>query len=817
MKKIIEMIVLAASVMAGVYLTRFLGNPINYSDCIISESSAEELVINREETDSLLDSLIFNEETLFFDASDRTFYYSLIEEDAGAFSPDIKIKSENKDVSIAFLEKEITEDGIRNNQTISFLVYTNELYCKYSLKCTTLPLMNIECPEEISGEDVYMKVTLFDNSKVTAARVLSSDGNIHMRGGVSINYPKKGYRFSLRQESIGGNIRPNHVSLLGMRQDDDWLLYSAYNDQEKIRNVFSSNLWKYTCGADNSLGTDLGMEYRYLELFINGEYHGLYALGYPIDEKQAGTEAENDRVSVYKHGLGKGMGEKLQFTKSGDIICFESTDAGDNNYGDSRLLNYYYDLYLNADNNEKLHSGIDINNAVSFYLFINLTQGVDNVAMLKNYYIILQDTPECQKAFYAPWDLDLCWGNIYSFDRSVNNTVTYAIPEDYNCIIESGYISQLLSNGDDYLWEKIFEKYKQLRKTGWSEENINSLLDKYESDIYGSGAFIRDMERWPDGTYADPAEGLNHFREYAMGRLQESDLYYERLETLYHQTENIFIRRSAGYKNFLEYSFIIEINNRELLEDSEYTDFLEYIGIDVSLITEDIRFILANPSKGSYEYLSSLNEEDGSERKTCIGDISLNMNDGYYKIKLNGIYHYEISWPFHPEIKMVIINNETPASYPFNLTKGYDIRQAQINVSPAHLFDFLDALSVTNYRAVIEINNPDILKDSAYKELFEVLGIAKEDIHDTTDFIVWNGLNKTALVLDNFHVSGSIYEDGLCSFCVFWNEEGAYGAYLDTHECFVSSPENNKYIDIRIVLLEPKTYDVVNTMSYNCE
>ena len=110
------------------------------------------------------------------------------------------------------------------------------------------------------------------------AMFIFSDGNIHVRGRTAQTYPKKGYRISLIQESLGGNTRPNHVSLLGMRQDDDWLLYAAYNDQEKIRNVFSSNLWKYTCATDNAQGMDIGMEYRYLELFVNGEYWGLYAL-----------------------------------------------------------------------------------------------------------------------------------------------------------------------------------------------------------------------------------------------------------------------------------------------------------------------------------------------------------------------------------------------------------------------------------------------------------------------------------------------------------------------------------------------------------
>ena len=180
------------------------------------------------------------------------------------------------------------------------VAYTKDAYCKFSLKCTTLPLMNIECDTAISDESIPMNITVYDNRQEAVQRVILSDGWIHVRGASTRIYPKKGYRFSLVQESVGRNIRSNQISLLGMRQDDDWILYAAYNDPEKIRNVFSSNLWEYTCALDNSEQANTGMEYKYLELFINGEYWGLYALGFPIDKKQMGFNNKSVEENMYK-------------------------------------------------------------------------------------------------------------------------------------------------------------------------------------------------------------------------------------------------------------------------------------------------------------------------------------------------------------------------------------------------------------------------------------------------------------------------------------------------------------------------------------
>ncbi|MCM1175605.1 MAG: CotH kinase family protein [Blautia sp.] len=807
MKKITGIAVLTVSIIIGSFLACGPGRTVKYSECIVSREQSEDIASEREETPHLIGELVFGEETLFYDDSDGTFYYSLIEGNADACDPRIRIKSEEKDVKLAFTEKGITEDGMKKNETISFLAYTDEACCRYYLKCTTLPLMDIECPVEIPDDAVPMNITLFDNGIGAAERVVRSEGEIHLRGATARAYPKKGFRFSLRTESVGGNVRPNHISLLNMRQDDDWLLYAGYNDQEKIRNVFSSNLWKNTCAADNAQGIDFGMEYRYLELFINGKYWGLYALGYPIDEKQVFIGGDDGSI-LYKHGLGS---ERLQFTKDGGIFGDRKESPDEAMRSQSFLQRYYYDLYVNADNNERLYAGIDIDNAIDFYLFINLVQGTDNVDLIKNYYILLRQEKEGTKAFYAPWDLDLTWGNHYIGVAEENFTYPYAHSADYNCIIESGYMNQLMINGDRAVWERIFEKYRIFRENGWSEEAVNAMLDEYEADIFGSGAYLRDMERWPGGTYGNTADELRVFRTYVMDRLREADLYYERLKIAYEGNANVFIRRSMQYKDLLERRFLIEINDHDLLRNPDYADFLKYVGADVSAITEEVRFILADPAGGKAEYLPSLceGEEPG---ETCIGRLSFTrLREGVYDVKVDGAECYRTTIFEKPGIKMAIINDTERCE--FNFTDGYDMQEQ--SGSFEELAFYIEALAGTGYRAVMEINDPAIWQNRGYAALFGKLGVAEEELCADTDFIVWNGLEKAAFALDDIHASGGSFDTPLGSLGLFWNEWGEYGVYLDGFECFVSSQEKNRDVDIRIVLLDPESYDRADMITYS--
>ena len=46
------------------------------------------------------------------------------------------------------------------------------------------------------------------------------------------------------------------------------------------------------------------MEYRFLELFINGEYNGLYALGYTPDEKMGDISKNDEGTGFYKRVVG---------------------------------------------------------------------------------------------------------------------------------------------------------------------------------------------------------------------------------------------------------------------------------------------------------------------------------------------------------------------------------------------------------------------------------------------------------------------------------------------------------------------------------
>lgn len=662
----------AFSMLLLLYMIFFAGRAERLYDISVSEEEFERIKAERSESeDGLIDGLFFDDEKLFFDKAGNTFYYSIINYGQNEINPHINRQSANVPAALAFLDEKITAENIRENHAFRLIAYNEDFYSEYQLKCTLVPIMNINCDSEIDRNNAPMDMLLFDNGKNAAQRLTVSEGNIHLRGATTSVYPKKSFRISLTQKSLGDNQRKNKVSLLGMRQDDDWILYPAYNDQEKIRNVFSSNLWKYACAGDNSFGIDNGMEYKYIELFMNGEYWGLYALGYPIDERQLEIDYEKDE-HLYKK-ITWDLEEVYYSVQEGVMTGYRTTETGGDDW--SALKQYYADLYSNRQYSKEMYKGIDIDNAIDMLLFVNLIQGVDHVggmgsgSSIKNMYLSIKSRHKDSIMLYTPWDMDMTWGN--------SGEGAYDVSAEHNLIMRHGNLQALIENGDKKIWKSIFAKYKELRQGGWSEENINSMLDEYEEDIYGSGAYLRDMERWPDGIYAQADKGLETFRDYVFRRLEATDKYYEGLENDIDNTVEINTRKNisclngyaakktrealygfmleyapSGYGNLIEADecgLVIEILDKNVIYKEKFAELVEGLGIDRNLITADTDFIIVRDIGQECNILDNSHISD-TRSDTVLGAFGIFYSgENTYGVYLDGNECFVVSDPAENE------------------------------------------------------------------------------------------------------------------------------------------------------------------------
>ncbi|MBR6918687.1 MAG: CotH kinase family protein [Clostridia bacterium] len=497
-----------------------------------SDGDIESIKSTRNEAGDRIESGIsFNGFELFYDRYDDAYYYSLVEGTNESYRPAVSVTgAPGRKLDIAFAGEAITDELISGARPLKALVYNDSEYREVKIYCTTLPIVEIECADEVDDEESPMRIKVFDNRAGAANRVVISDGSIHVRGNTSALYDKKGYKIKLTEKSPGRSNRERDAGLLGMRKDGDWLLYAAYNDEERIRNVFSANLWYDTCAADSRFGIMNGYEYRYTELIINGEYRGLYALGYPPDKKQMALGP--GETTFQKTSADSEL--NIDFD---DLVSVES--AFEVRYGDfdeedegvwSPLANYYKYLQGLRGAEDGLYTVCDPDNAEDIFLFVNLIQAHDCASEFSTLNInqTFKSARGGNVCLYTPWDLDRTWGNVW--DSAKKNFTCHEGDASVNCLMKLNPVYFLIMYGDDEALSSLKDKYAALRAGGWSDDALSEMIDLYEKQIFSSGAYLRDVERWPASSRLDdPSTGLARFKEYVMERLGYMDSYIDAL------------------------------------------------------------------------------------------------------------------------------------------------------------------------------------------------------------------------------------------------------------------------------------------------
>lgn len=497
--------------------TSFISGRI--SEFTLPESEYEQLRrgMTRASDSLALDFCINGSEPLDF--GDGNWYYVLHEGDPLAADPVFSLSSSAEDARL-YVCGGIDDTMLSGKGELRFMVCSGQKCSSYVLRCRSLPQMFLYTESSIEREYVPGHMRFYDNRAELTEHWIDSDMKIHVRGASSWHFDKRSYKLALTMEE-GGRTVPRHESLLGLRKDDDWLLYAGYNDPDRVRNVFCAKLWKECSSGGN------GMEYKYIELYLNDNYCGLYALGYPLDAKQlriGKSEFGQTGEYLYKSRIAPQSSEtpmlKEGFSIEGGAIRGDGSEW-------EPLLDYLdWMEKLRAGDIGGIYERVDVESAIDMYLFVNLIQGLDNID--KNYYLSYKKIDGEYKMRFTPWDFDLCWGSRWDA-RYRNCTWAYAFEPDKHILSGSNPVHYYLESGDQHMLCLVCRRYDELRGGAWSDENINALLDGYERDIFTSGAYRRDLRAWPKSSVKYGTEDLSRFREYVMQRLEYMDEYIRTL------------------------------------------------------------------------------------------------------------------------------------------------------------------------------------------------------------------------------------------------------------------------------------------------
>ena len=388
----------------------------------------------------------------------------------------------------------------------------------YDLYITKLPIVHIDIAKTIKDEIKNPgRFTYFFGNTLTTNTV-----GIEHRGNLSLTFPKKSYDLEFWKDSV--QKISTDVKFQGLKKDDDFILDGLYNEPLRLRSTLSLKLWKslhrpyYHDSAPHARSV---VDARYVELFKNGGYQGIYALTGSVDQsllELKRNEGKTIHGELFKASSYEGGPSFLKAPPYNDLFPhwagFEMEYPILDYRSHWKNLSAFVNLVVKADDEQfvgEIGKSVQIDNAIDYYLFVNLLRATDNLG--KNYYLGRYD--ENAPYFFVPWDLDGVMGIIQDGKR---------IPTT-NDLLSNGLFDRLLKTNPDNFREKLKTRWAALRKTKYSDASLFGHLERMYTDMGNDRVYERERKIWPGEKTEE--EQYEYLKDWLTDRLTYLDKHFK--------------------------------------------------------------------------------------------------------------------------------------------------------------------------------------------------------------------------------------------------------------------------------------------------
>jgi hypothetical protein len=365
-----------------------------------------------------------------------------------------------------------------------------------------LPVLMIETEgtiqqeDKVAGEMVVITRHNGDHSDLQVARPeWTGNIGIEIRGKSSTGFPKTNFGLETRDE----NGLDDNVSLLDMPPESDWVLHGPYSDKSLMRNALAYEL-----------GRQLGRyqpRTRFVELYLNGEYWGVYLLAEKIkrDEDRVDMPAVADSPDqgeitggyIFKReSSGEGTGWVSDY---GTIYDYHEPRAEEITQAQSRyldqLLNDFETMMQSSsfeDQDVGYPSFLDVDSFIDYAIITEISRNIDGYR--KSAYT--QKLPESMGGLMVMgplWDFNLAFGNANYCNSELTDGWLYN--GQHLCIdltqIPFWWITLIDSES---FQERMRCRWEEHREGPLSDSNIRHVIGSWRAQLVE--AQRRDQQRW---------------------------------------------------------------------------------------------------------------------------------------------------------------------------------------------------------------------------------------------------------------------------------------------------------------------------------
>ena len=387
---------------------------------------------------------------------------------------------------------------------------------------TTLPVIYINTQGQQIGKENKIECSIalgVDDGKPHSIEAMPQAlyrARINYRGASSYNkFDKKQYRIKFLKDH---SDKAQNVALCGMGKNSEWVLNGPYLDKTLVRNKLIYDLARET--------GQWAPDSRFCELFVDGEYHGVYLAIEPV------TNGDS-RLRLSKFGLVSGktpyLVERNRDSLTDKSLVTYGKEMGYTSlsmyidYPSSSNLTERQEHYIREDISafERVLYGEDFLDEYTGYRnYIDMDSWVDYFII--NEFAMIRDAGNLSTYAYKKMEGKLqlaCW----DFNNSFDNYPEYILDGTGFETINNSWLDRV--SQDPVFIDRVVERYRQLRQTTLSQEHIDELLKSYQDQL--GEAIDRNFQIWGSSFEDNILVGKN-----AQGQSRDIRSYDEAMEQL---------------------------------------------------------------------------------------------------------------------------------------------------------------------------------------------------------------------------------------------------------------------------------------------
>lgn len=368
-----------------------------------------------------------------------------------------------------------------------------------------LPVLEVNFPStELTDDYIQGEMTLTD----TDGAAVSLPAKVKTRGATAKQYTMKP-SFNMKLENEEGD--EFDTDLLGLRKASSFILDAMAIDRICMRNRVCFDIWNslYRLPYETDFGNRNGTVGRFVDVYLNGQYKGIYCLTDKINRKLLDLkkpQVEDDgsvtiRGVLYKNGTNDiGDQNTPGFFNDSTVWVAQWHDAWELHEPEDYpglaawqpLVEYYSDGNLNSYN--YISSHFDSQNLTDYTLFIMALAITDNWGFKNKYFSIqnIQGKGDKAKFIVTPWDLDTSFGGHYNGDYFDGKYTSWS-PADIMKSADPPFSALI---GQSSFKENLRNRWIETRSGCFAVDSVASRLYGYCELFEKTGAWERYVTYW---------------------------------------------------------------------------------------------------------------------------------------------------------------------------------------------------------------------------------------------------------------------------------------------------------------------------------